>query len=326
MIIDGLIAYSDGNPTPLKEGGVTAANVTICNYHADLQGALKEIARWHGVLSAPGCGWTLIRSASDLSTAAAEGSVGLIMGWQNAKPLEPDVELLRAFHQLGLRVLQLTYNEANAFADGCHERRNGGLTNAGCRLLELMNELGVAVDLSHCSEATGREAAALSKVPVLLTHANANAVNQNARNKSDETLVAIADSGGAIGLSIHGFLNWDGDPNHPPSLEGFTAHVRHVVNVAGVDHVGIGSDLACVMSDRYMNDLLAASRDRYGGVVGDYVRAFGNDLAGRYPKEVANPRCFPVLLDALKKAGFSSSDIEKIAGRNFERVLADIWH
>ncbi len=325
MIIDGLIAYSDGNPAPLKEGGVTAANVTVCNYHTDLAGALKEMARWHKELASPRSDWLLVRSAPDLAAAKVQRKVGLIMGWQNAKPLEGDIELLRAFHQLGLRIVQLTYNEANSFADGCHEKRNGGLTNAGRRLIELMNELGVAIDVSHCSEAAGRDAASLSKQPVLLTHANANAINVNARNKDDETFAAVAKGGGVIGLSIHGFLNWDGHPGHPPSLEGFAAHVRHVVDVAGIDHVGIGSDLCCVMSDQFMNEILTASRDRYGGVVGDYIRAFGNDLAGRYPKEISSPRQFPILMEALRKAGFHSSEVDKIAGKNFERALKAIW-
>lgn len=325
MIVDGLIAYSDKDPAPLREGGVGAANVTVCNYHAGLQEALQEMAQWLKVLSEPACGWRLVRSAGDLRRAEESDKVGLIMGWQNAKPLEADIELLRAFHQLGLRVVQLTYNEANRFADGCHETRNGGLTQAGRELLALMNELGVAVDVSHCSETTGREAAALSKVPVLLTHANATVVNANPRNKSDETLAAVARSGGVIGVSIHGFLNWDGDARHPPSLEGFAAHVRHIADKVGVDHVGIGSDLACVASDDYMNEILAASANRYGGVVGRYVEAFGNELSGRYPKEISNPRQFPVLMDTLRGAGFSSRETDKISGGNFERALRDIW-
>ncbi len=327
IVLDGLICFSDRDPTPLREGGVHAANITICDYDADLSSALRDLAQWLAVVERDESGWLLVREASDLVKARVQGKVGLIMGWQNALPLEKDIGLVRIFHRLGLRIVQLTYNEGNAFADGCHEKRNGGLTNAGRALIEAMNQIGMAIDLSHCSETTVQEASRLSKKPVLLTHANAKAVNPNVRNKLDESLSAVADTGGVIGVSIHGFLNWDGDPTHPPSLDGFVRHVRHIADLVGVEHVAIGTDLPCVRSEDDMNRLLAWSMNRYAGSsVGAYIRAFGNELKGRYPKEISSPSQFRVLLEALAAGGFTASDVDRIGGSNMARALREIWN
>src|SRR5699024_11098587 len=137
---------------------------------------LAELGAWHKQIAADNR-WLLVKKAADIEQAYREQRVGLIMGWQNSLPLGTEIKRVAAFHALGIRVIQLTYNEANAVGDGCIEERGGGLTRFGKTLVDEMNEVGIAIDLSHCGEATTLEAAERSNKPVLATHANAKEVN-----------------------------------------------------------------------------------------------------------------------------------------------------
>ena len=325
IVIDGLVFHGDGNAEPLKSGGVTAANVTVAPYLEGMVPAFDAMARWLAAVDDPAAGWRLVRRADDITAAQAEGKTGLIMGWQNLLPLESNIERIRAFHAMGLRVAQLTYNEANFVADGCGEERGGGLTQFGRKVVKELNRVGVAIDLSHCSEATVQEAAALSDKPVLLTHANAKSIDLRVRNKTDESIRAVAATGGIIGVSIHGFLNWNGDPKHPPTLDNFIRHVRHIADMVGVEHLGIGTDFACIQDPAQVEAILDLSRN-YPGPAGVFINAFGNRLADRYPADTPTPRQFPLIIQALEKAGFSASEVDGIAGGNFLRAFTQIWH
>ncbi|MEI2416386.1 membrane dipeptidase [Orrella sp. JC864] len=325
IVIDALVFHGDGIAEPLKTGGVTAANVTVAPYLQGMVPAFDAMARWLAAVDDPAAGWRLVRRAEDIPAAQAEGKTGLIMGWQNLLPLESNIQRIRAFHAMGLRVAQLTYNEANLVADGCGETRGAGLTDFGREVVKELNRVGVAIDLSHCSEATVQEAAALSDKPVLLTHANAKAVDMRVRNKTDESIRAVAATGGVIGVSIHGFLNWDGDPKHPPTLENFVRHARYIADLVGVEHIGIGTDFACVQDPAQVEAILNLSRN-YPGPAGVFINAFGNRLADRYPGDTPTPRQFPLILQALERAGFSAAEVDGIAGGNFLRAFGQIWH
>lgn len=325
IVIDALVYHCDGNPEPLKTGGVTAANVTVTHMHWGARQTLDGMAAWLKRVAARGSGWRLVRKAADIRAAQEEGCTGLIMGWQNTLPFGTNLDLVHAFHAVGLRVAQLTYNEANFAGDGCMEPRGGGLTRFGHDLVAAMNAAGVAIDVSHCCDATAADAAKASRKPVLLTHANAKGVDDRPRNKSDATLRLVAATGGVVGTSIHGFMNWDSDPKHPPSLENWIRHVRHVLDLAGVEHVGIGTDFSAVQDEASVTAILELSRDRYSSSVGAYAQAFGNSSAARYPRETPTPRQFPRLIEALERAGFSGAQVDAIAGGNLLRAFRDTW-
>jgi membrane dipeptidase len=325
LVIDGLIFYSDGDASDLLAGGYAAANVTVRDPIAGFEESFDAMARWLTLATRPDSPWRLVERAADIEAARGEGKVGLIMGWQETKLLGDRVERVAMFHRMGLRACQLTYNEASAVGDGCLEPRNAGLSAFGHAVVEEFNRVGIAIDLSHVGERTSLDAARHSRKPVLLTHANAKAVHDRVRNKSDEVLRAVAATGGLCGASIHGFMNWDGDPDHPPSLEGFVRQVRHLVRLVGVEHVSFGTDFAAVGDKRAADFFLRMSATRYGSGTGDYVRAFGNSLEGRFPPELNNPRLMPRKTEALLAAGFSEDAVEKIMGRNLRRVLGEIW-
>ena len=324
-VIDGLVYLSDGNPAPLRAGGVTAANITVTHMFWDLEATFVGMGEWHRIVDAQDSGWRLVRTAADILAAQSEGTTGLIMGWQSLRPIGTELERVRAFHALGLRIAQLTYNEASAAGDGCLEERGGGLTRFGRRVIPEMNKVGVGIDLSHCCDRTAFEAARTSEKPVFLTHANAKAVNDRVRNKLDDTIRAVADTGGVIGVSIHGFMNWDGNHDHPPTLDNFVRHARHVADLVGVEHVGIGTDFSAVQNAEYAQSILEMSKGSYPETGGVFAAAFGNASDGRYPRETPTPREFPRILEALASAGFSASEVEAIGGGNFLRAFGQVW-
>lgn len=323
-VIDGIVYFSDGDPEPLRTGGVHAANVTVTHTHAALEEAMDDLGAWRRRIAAPDSGWKLVLRADDIVAAMREGRTGIILGWQNTLPFGASAARAWAFAAAGLRIVQLTHNETNLVGDGCAEARNGGLTSFGRELVAALNDAGIAIDLSHCGDATAAEAATLSRKPALLTHANAKAVHDRVRNKDDAAIRAVASSGGVIGLSLHGFMNWDGDPAHPPSLEGWLRHVDYVAKLVGLEHVGIGTDFAAVQDEAVIQAILDRNRDHYKAA-NAYARAFGNSSAGRYPAGLPDARHFPRLLEALEKAGYTGAQVEAIAGGNFLRAYREIW-
>jgi membrane dipeptidase len=325
LVIDGLIFNSDGGCDDLLRGNYAACNLTLRSPVDDFEQTFDAFASWIHRTSDPASKWLLVLRAPDIEAAHKAGKLGLIMGWQDTKMLGDKVQRLAAFQRLGLRIIQLTYNEACPVGDGCLEPRDAGLSRFGFAVVEEMNRLRMAIDLSHCGERTATEAAKHSKQPVLLTHANAKAVTYRVRNKTDETIKAVTASGGLVGASIHGFMNWDGKKENPPTLDLFIRHLKHMVDLVGIDHVSFGTDMAALDDYQAADRILEMSYKIYPGATADYVNAFGNTLAKRYPDELNNPALMHRKTDALLAAGFKEAEVEKIMGRNLYRVLNEIW-
>ena len=243
LVIDGLSYYSDGYTGDLRAGGVDALNVTIANFEADYAETCDRIAGWLAALKQPRSEWRLIERASDFRKAKQAGQTGLVMGWQNMRPMGDRLDRLELFHRLGVRVMQITYNYRNALGDGCLETEDSGLSVLGRDAVKTMNALGIAIDLSHVGYRTSLDAIELSEKPVLATHANARALTDLVRNKSDDVIRAIAETGGVIGASVYGPMLWDGDVTHRPTVDDFVRHVEYIVDLVGIDHVGFGTDL-----------------------------------------------------------------------------------
>lgn len=324
-IVDGLVFFSDGSTRDMLTGGVSAINLTISDMGADFEQALKDAMLWRQRCAAPDSPWSLVETAEDIARAKQTGKLGLIMGWQNAKPLGDQIDRVALFHTLGIRVIQLTYNEANLIGDGCLEKRNAGLSDLGLNMVDEMNRVGIAIDLSHCAPQTCLDAAARSTRPVFLTHANANAVIKRPRNKSDDVIKAIASTGGVIGCSIHAYLNWSGDPKKQPLLSDFVANVKYIGNLVGYEHVGIGTDYPSVDTYEAVRHVMVMSRTKYAKSGGDFSDAFGDVMEARYPVEMPTPAQFPVFTEALHQAGLTDSQILGVLGGNFARAFAQAW-
>lgn len=325
VVVDGLVFFSDGSTRDMLAGGVNAINLTVTEMSADFEQALKDVMAWRQRCQDPASGWTLVERAADIARAKREGKLGLIMGWQNARPLGDRLERIALFHTLGMRVIQLTYNEANLIGDGCLEKRNAGLSNLGVEMVREMNRVGIAIDLSHCAEQTCLDAARHSTRPVLLTHANANAVIARPRNKSDAVIKAVAATGGVVGCSIHAYLNWRGQAGQQPTLDDFVANIRYIGDLVGYEHVGIGTDFPAVDTYEAVRHVMVMSRTKYAASGGDFSNAFGDVMEARYPVETPTPAQFGGLTEALARGGLSDAQIKGVLGENFVRAFDACW-
>jgi membrane dipeptidase len=293
LVVDGLVYHGDGDVTALRAGDVDALNLTVCHFEADFE------------------------------AARAAGRTGLVMGWQNGRPLADRPERLHFFRRLGLRIMQLTYNYQNFLGSGCLESEDGGLTSLGHDVVRLMNELGIAIDLSHVGERTAMDAIGASRRLVLVTHANVKAVTDLARNKSDDLIRAVADGGGFIGASVYGPMCWDGDTGRRPSIDDYLRHLEHIAEVAGITQVGFGTDLAVGRDLRRIAYERETPRRWVG--IDRFNDAFGHDIPSRYLDGCNSHADLPKITEALLARGWTETQVKGYLGGNFRRVLGEIW-
>ena len=241
VVVDGLNVSNWDSPAvyeSLRRGGVSAINATIAVWE-DFPQTVDNIAAWMARFRTHEESLTPVTSVRDILDAKEQGKTGVVFGWQNASPLGGDLNRLELFHRLGVRIVQITYNERNLVGNGCYERSDDGLSHFGVDAVKELNRLGILIDLSHVGDRTTLEAAELSEQPVACTHANARGFFNHVRNKTDDALRLIADGGGVIGANAF-----------PPFLRnGFESTVADYVDVIddlveriGVDHVAIGTD------------------------------------------------------------------------------------
>jgi membrane dipeptidase len=323
LVIDGLVYHCDGDVSDLKAGGIDALNITTCHFEADFPEACAEIARWHGIINRPGSPWLQIETAADFDRARAEGKIGLVMGWQNSRPIADELDRLYFFRRLGLRIMQLTYNFRNALGDGCLEPEEAGLTLLGKQAVRIMNEIGIAIDLSHVGQRTMFGAIEHSTQPVLVTHANARALANLERNKTDDIIKAVSTKGGLIGASIYGPMCWDQNPSRKPSIDDYIRHLEYLVDVAGIEHVSFGTDLAT--GANYQRMAFERGHWRRWEGINRFNRVFGEDIPSRYLADCNKHSDLPKVTEALVRRGWKEEHIRGYLGGNLRRVLDRIW-
>jgi membrane dipeptidase len=222
--------------------GVDVAAVTIGAFGAEpfsYENAIDELALWTERFDRLGDWLCKVRSASDIRGLRADGRRGVILAFQNATHFGDDLAKLDRFVRMGLRIIQLTYNSRNLLGDGCAERVQTGLSQFGVDVVKRLNDLGVLVDVSHCSDATSLDAIEVSERPVAVTHATCRSVAKHDRAKGDEVLRAIGETGGYFGIVLVPFFITE-EPS--ATLEHWLEHVDRAVDLAGAEHVGIGTD------------------------------------------------------------------------------------
>jgi membrane dipeptidase len=263
-------------------------------------GTLRWLAGWNHLLRSRACFLGRIASPADLVTVPAQGRIGIVLGFQNSTHFRTALDV-QAFHALGQRVSQLTYNAHNRLGSGCYEGSDRGLTRFGAEVVAEMNRVGMAVDVSHCGERTSREAIEASRHPVLVTHANCRTLNPgHPRCKSDAVIRRLAAEGGVMGITVvRAFVG-----GARPSLDDVLDHFTHVARLVGVEHVGLGSDV----------DVTAL--DEKTGRIRSFYAIRGLDPVARVFQ----------IADGLLRRGFSPAAVGLILGGNFQRALGRIWH
>jgi membrane dipeptidase len=275
---------------------------------------LRFFASWNGFIANHDGDLMRIDSASDMDRVKASGKVGVLLGLQNSEHFgsPADVDF---FHQLGQRVSQLTYNSRNLIGNGSTERRDDGISDFGVSIIERMNKVGMAVDVSHCGDRTTLDAFEVSKKPVLITHSNCRAlVSGHPRCKTDEAIKRMAASGGVMGITgVRMFVRVE----EPTTIEHVLDHFDHVRKLVGVEHLGVGSD---VDLDGY-DDLPAEENRRLrAGYKGSYAFRDKIDVEG-----LDHPKRMYDLAEGLIRRKYGDSDVELVLGGNFKRVLGEIW-
>jgi membrane dipeptidase len=302
----------------VRQSGITAINFTISD--PAFEATVGNIAGVEALVEKHPDTFLIVRQHSDIPHAKRENKIGIMFGFQYTSFFEENPDRIEMFRQLGVRIMQLTYNNRSVFGDGCLEPGNAGLSKAGIAAVKKMNDLGVAVDLSHSGYRTTAEAIAESKKPVLVSHSGCAAVYPHPRSKPDDILKSLADRGGYFGVYLMPYVV--ASPT-VPTREHVLDHVVHAINVCGADHVGIGSDGAIQKTvlnaeQKAAFDKDIAHRKKLG------IGAPGED---RYPyvPDLNGPDHMEVIASELAKRGQPAPVIEKVLGANFQRVIGEIW-
>lgn len=292
-------SFSERDFRELESTGVNVFHPAVETNHPDAYTAARRWLRgWDRLLTGEPCFLRRIETFSDLVRAPRQGKIGVLLGLQNSNHFRTPEDVER-FFRLGQRVSQLTYNGYNRLGGG-NAVRDRGLTDFGAEVVAEMNRLGMIVDVSHCGPRTTLDALRSSRKPVLVTHSNCKALAPHSpRNKSDREIRLLAAAGGVMGITlVRGFVG-----RGSPTLEDVLDHFDHVARLVGIEHVGLGTDVA--------QDAL----DPETGRPLPYYSIRGVDLSKRVFQ----------LTEGLIRRGYTDRHIELVLGGNFVRALGEIW-
>lgn len=316
MRIDGLqyANWSEKIFRQMREGQVDAVHVTIA-YHENFRETVANIEQWNRYFERfP----ELIlhgKTAADVDVARASHRTAIFYGLQNPSPIEDDIGLVEILHALGVRFMQLSYNNQSLLATGCYEETDPGITRMGRQFIAEMNRVGLVVDMSHSSDRSTLEAAEISKRPIAITHANPHDWAPARRNKRAPVIRAVTEAGGMLGFSLYPHhLAGGGDC----SLVGFCTMIARTADLYGVDCLGIGSDLCQDQPDSVVEWM------RVGRWTKQIDYGEGSASAPGFPPMpdwFTDNRDFSNLADGLSSVGMNSDEVAAIMGGNWYRFF-----
>jgi len=318
FLIDGLqyANWSEKIFKQMRKGNVDAVHVTI-TYHENFRETVLQIEKWNRFFEQFPDLIFQGRTAADIKVAKDTKRTAIFFGSQNPSCIEDDIGLVEILHTLGLRFMQLTYNNQSLLAAGCYEADDPGLTRMGREVVAEMNRVGLVVDMSHSAERSTLDAIEYSSRPIAITHANPSFWHSALRNKSNSVLKALGESKGMLGFSIY--------PHHLKngsncSVQSFCDMVAKTIDLMGEDNVGIGTDLCQDQSDSVVEwmrvgrwtksiDYGEGSADKPG--FPDMPNWFGGNL------DFAN------IITGLKNTGMDASMISKVMGVNWYNFFSN---
>jgi membrane dipeptidase len=337
IVIDGLGGPGGRGDDPMgrlleqelkdtHDSGITCAHITVGPVGTRTPDSafietIRGIAFWEREIDDHPEVLSRVRTASDIGKAKKNRRTGLVYGVQDGVAFETDIVRLDDLHALGLRVVQPTYNRRNLLGDGCLEPGNAGLSRTGIEAIERMNTLGILVDLSHCGRQTAADAIRVSKKPVAFTHTGCQALADHPRNRTDAELRAVADKGGVSGIYFMPYLS----EGRQPTAADIVRHLEHMVQVAGEDHVSIGTDgniSPTTVDQQYKEAFAKNTRERReAGIAAPWETEEGYLFAA----DLNTPRRLATLAMMLADRRHSATRIEKILGGNLLRVFGETW-
>jgi len=300
-----------------REAKLDAVHVTIV-YHEDYDELQLEIKKWKILLEENSDLIFFGKNFEDIKRAQQENKTAIFFGFQNCSPIEDDISLVEKVHELGCRFMQLTYNNQSLLATGCYEKIDSGVTNFGREVIREMNRVGIVIDMSHSAEKSTFEAIEISEKPIAITHANPSFWHPAKRNKSNDLLKTLNDSGGMLGLSLypHHLKN-----NTECTLDSFCEMTARTAEIMNIKNIGIGSDLCLEQPNsivEWMRNGTWSKNKNYGE---------GSKNKPGFPKQpdwFKDARGFENLAKGLKKIGFSENETNGILGNNWFNFYKNI--
>jgi membrane dipeptidase len=253
----------------------------------------------------------IVTTASDIERIRTDGRLGVVLALQGGTPIREDLALLRTFHRLGIRMMNLTANIRNSISDSCMDRTNGGLSDFGVDVVKMMNKVGIVIDIAQISRQGAKDVLEISTKPVIASNSNAASICKHPRNLEDEVISLIGESGGVIGIHcLPAFLRND----TKATIEDMVDHIDYIAGLVGVDHVGLGPDL-----------LENWPREKYN-CIWDKGQQLGSQMISfDYPQGFESVARVPDLKNALLNRGYSEEETSKILGGNLLRVFRCVW-
>jgi membrane dipeptidase len=288
----------------------------------DKKSALDYFSRWDSLISANAEYLYKIEKTDDLELVNKNGKTGILMSFQRSDHFE-SVDDVALFYEQGQRISQLTYNYDNKIGSGAFSDIDKGLSDFGREIIVKMNEAGMAIDLSHCSDKTTIEGIELSEKPALITHANCRALNPGyVRAKTDDMIKKLAEKEGLFGVSAIRFMIRD---REPVNVSHWLEHVDHVIDLVGPEFVGIGSDMDMPGDENpYWKQLLQfIDNDTTGRFLKWKIHTTPEKLTG--VKGINGSKRMFDMVEAMIDHGYSDNTIELILGRNFIRFTESVW-
>ena len=300
-----------------REAKLDAVHVTIV-YHEDYNELLVEKEKWEKLFNENSDLIFFGKNFEDIEKAHQENKTAIFFGFQNCSPIEDDINLVEKVHEIGCRFMQLTYNNQSLLATGCYEKIDSGVTNFGRETIKEMNRVGIVVDMSHSAEKSTFDAIEISEKPIAITHANPAFWHPAKRNKSNDLLKTLSESGGMLGLSLypHHLKN-----NTECTLESFCEMTARTAEIMSVKNIGIGSDLCLNQPNsvvEWMRNGTWSKSKNYGE---------GSKNKPGFPKQpnwFKDARGFENLEKGLKKIGFSEDETNGILGNNWFNFYKNI--
>lgn len=313
-LIDNL-QYANFSPKvfgQMRAGGVDAVHVTIA-YHENFREMVLNLEQWNRWFEAHGDLIFKGTTAADVKLAQDSGRTAIFFGFQNPSPIEDDIGLIEICHQIGIRFMQLTYNNQSLLATGCYEADDTGLTRMGKQVVTEMNRVGMVIDMSHSADRSTLEAIEYSTRPIAITHANPAWWHSVLRNKSDDVLRSLTDSGGMLGFSIY--------PHHLAGgsecrLDSFCQMIAEAASRYGVQNLGIGTDLCQDQPDSIVEWMRVG---RWSKVI-DYGEGSASNAGfPPMPHWFKDNRDFSNISKGLFAVGMAQADVDGIMGNNWLR-------
>ncbi len=300
----------------MREGRVDAVHVTIA-YHENFRETVLNIEEWNRWFEQFPDLIMQARTAADIDRARATGRTAIIFGAQNPSPIEDDIGLVEILHTLGLRFMQLSYNNQSLLATGCYEAADPGITRMGRQVIREMNRVGLVVDMSHSADRSTIEAADISTRPITITHANPHDWHPALRNKSADVIRAVTQNGGMFGFSIY--------PHHlrggsDCALTDFCEMIARMADTYGTAHFGLGTDLCQDQPDSVVEWM------RVGRWSKEIDYGEGSASAPGFPPMPAwfnDNRDFDKIEAGLAAVGMNPAEIAGIMGGNWYRFYAE---